>query len=1082
MKKLLIVMLAVVLVPAAAFAQQSGMRGEVTDNTGGILPGVTVEACSEALIEGCRVAITDGAGIYFITSLQAGIYSVTMSLPGFSTYVQEEIIVAAQFTQEVNGQLAVGGVEETITVTGESPIVDTVSSSRTETFTREIFDALPSTRNTETLGYLAQGVRIRNPDVGGLGGHNKIHSRGLTVHHTTAQLDGMQTDNADCDFCGGGKNLNPGYAAEFAMTTSSNNAETQTGGFRINLIPREGGNTQSGNAYIGFAGIHLQADNIDQNLISRGFGSGDKIVYNEEINPSWGGPILRDRLWFFSSVRFTKRYTAVANTEWPDSELMREFLPDLIGEQGISEGWGRSLGLRLTGQVTERMKVSAFFQRSFSLTGRGLTGWDWENVTLEPLEGSRHRNPDSQRPYLAQLKWTYTPSSRTLIELGYMTNNGGGTLSNQPDTPITRRLGAGRNLIPLPAPDDLIQCIVTPCFQPMSYDQTRPYFTDGVRRQDDTLRQRWGGDGWQWNMAFPKFTKIPQGSFSYVTGSHNFKTGFQAMSGRVGGQLTALGGFFDMAYRQGVPNNVNIANERLDSTWGTEYSFYAQDTWTKDRLTINLGIRNDNFNTGIDMWRAEGGIPASRFKHARIFDSAVIDEVRPRDWSPRFSIVYDLFGDAKTAVKFSANRYTKRYVTGLGARYHPVGWGWDWRPWADCSLLPSSKIPGGLQVFSGQTQNCPTQGMLMGEGFSQAEADFYLSTNADGIAQDHEIGRRGNLNVFTETPPTESPTRSGNRIDENLKREANVEYSASIQHEILPRVSVTFAYYYRTFFNVPKSVNAALPQCDPFLAVAGTQCGAYDTIPITFNDRFGVLPAYNGEVINVFNRRPEFENIVNDIVDSNTDRNGARYQAYELSFQARLPNGGTAFGGWTGHQHSQNSCALDNPNGGNITPMINGEWRFQQGGRFCNQIEPDKSVIPWAGMPFRHDFKFFAVYPLPYDFQVSGGVQIYSGDESQVMYQVQPGDFDASVTQTFSPTIVVNAPGEIYDEYWEQVDFNIRKHFRLRGVEYTAQIDVFNALNNNSILRGITTYSNVLFNPIQVIAGRVTKIAIQVNW
>ena len=1080
MKKLFVVMLAVALLPAAVFAQQSGMRGEVSDNTGGVLPGVTVEACSPVLIEGCRVAISDGAGIYFITNLQPGTYGVTMSLPGFSTFVQEEITVPAQFVSEVNGALAIGGVEETITVTGESPVVDTVQSSRTETFTREIFDALPTTRSTQSLGYLAQGTRLARPAVGGFG-NPKIHSRGLTTHHTTTHLDGMQVDQVDCDFCGGGKNIDPGLGAEFAMTTSSATAEVQTGGFRINVIPREGGNTQSGHAYIGFSGIHLSNSNIDSNLMAQGISTGNQTVFHEEFNPSWGGPILRDRLWFFASSRWTRRYTAVANTEWPDSPLMREALPDLIGEQGIQEGWGRTIALRLTGQITERQKASVFFERSFSMTGRILQGWGWENVTLEPLEGSRHRANNNTRRYLAQVKYTYTPSSRTLVEFGYSERNGGGWLVNQPDTPITRRSGAGRNLVP-DVPDDLLQCIVTPCFQPLSYDQTRAYFTDGIRRQDNVLRTRWGGDGHVWNMAFPGFAKIPQGSFSYVTGSHNFKTGFQFMRSARGQQLTALGGFFDLSYRQGIPTDVHIANESVSSTWGREYSFYAQDTWTMDRLTINLGVRNDNFNTGNDMWRATGGIPASRFKHARLFESDVIEEIRPRDWSPRFSIVYDLFGDAKTAVKFSANRYTRRYTEGLGSRYHPVGWGWDGRRWADCSLLPSSAIPGGLQVFSGQIQNCPTQGMLMSEGFTQAEADFYLSTNGDGIAQDHEIGRRGNTNVFTDIPPTEAPTRAGNRIDGNLKRESNVEYTASIQHEILPRTSVTFAYYYRTFFNIPQSLNAALPLCDPYSAVAGQLCGAYNVVPVTFTDSFGVLPQYSGSTFNVFNRSSEFETLAPDVVDTNSSRNGARYQAYELSFQTRLPNGGTAFGGWTGHQHAQDSCGVENPNGGTVINMISGEDRTQQGGRFCSQINPELSPTPWDGMPFRHDFKFFAVYPLPGDFQVSGGVQAYSGQEKWAAYQVQPGDFPASVVQTFGTTVNLNAPGELYEEYWQQVDFNIRKHFRFRGVEYTAQLDVFNALNDNSVLRSINNYSTVLFRPLEIIQGRVTKIAVQVNW
>ena len=155
MRKLLLITLAVTLIPTAAFAQQSGMRGEVTDNTGGVLPGVTVEACSPRLIEGCRVAITDGAGIYFITSLTPGIYSVTMTLPGFSTFVQEEIELwrSSPARSTVISRLAAW--EETITVTGESPIVDTVAAQRTETFSRELFDALPSTRiygNTRVFG------------------------------------------------------------------------------------------------------------------------------------------------------------------------------------------------------------------------------------------------------------------------------------------------------------------------------------------------------------------------------------------------------------------------------------------------------------------------------------------------------------------------------------------------------------------------------------------------------------------------------------------------------------------------------------------------------------------------------------------------------------------------------------------------------------------------------------------------------------------------------------------------------------------------------------------------------------------
>ena len=779
MKKLFVVMLAVALLPAAVFAQQSGMRGEVSDNTGGVLPGVTVEACSPVLIEGCRVAISDGAGIYFITNLQPGTYGVTMSLPGFSTFVQEEIIVPAQFVSEVNGALAIGGVEETITVTGESPVVDTVQSSRTETFTREIFDALPTTRSTQSLGYLAQGTRLARPAVGGFG-NPKIHSRGLTTHHTTTHLDGMQVDQVDCDFCGGGKNVDPGLGAEFAMTTSSATAEVQTGGFRINVIPREGGNTQSGHAYIGFSGIHLSNSNIDSNLMAQGISTGNQTVFHEEFNPSWGGPILRDRLWFFASSRWTRRYTAVANTEWPDSPLMREALPDLIGEQGIQEGWGRTIALRLTGQITERQKASVFFERSFSMTGRILQGWGWENVTLEPLEGSRHRANNNTRRYLAQVKYTYTPSSRTLVEFGYSERNGGGWLVNQPGHANHAAVGrrpqprAGRSRRPASVHRDAVLPAAELRPDPGVLHRWDPAagqrLTDAVGRRRSCVEH-----------GVPGVREDPTGVVLVCDGVAQLQDRLPVHALRPWAAAHRAGRLLRSVLPPGHPHR--CAHRQRVGVLDVGAGIQLLRAGHVDDGPVDDQPRRPerHFNTGNDMWRATGGIPASRFKHARLFESDVIEEIRPRDWSPRFSIVYDLFGDAKTAVKFSANRYTRRYTEGLGSRYHPVGWGWDGRRWADCSLLPSSAIPGGLQVFSGQIQNCRPQGMLMSEGFTQAEADFYLSTNGDGIAQDHEIGRRGNTNVFTDIPPTEAPTRAGNRIDGNLKRESNVEYTASIQ-------------------------------------------------------------------------------------------------------------------------------------------------------------------------------------------------------------------------------------------------------------------------------------------------------------
>ena len=146
------------LLPAVVTAQ-SAIAGQITDNTGAVLPGVTVEAASPVLIEKVRTAVTDGQGRYTIVDLRPGTYRVSFSLPGFRTAVREQLELPSDFTATVSMQLAVGTLEESLTVTAESPVVDVQSSSRTTVIDRELLDALPTPRNTQSFGYLAPGVR-----------------------------------------------------------------------------------------------------------------------------------------------------------------------------------------------------------------------------------------------------------------------------------------------------------------------------------------------------------------------------------------------------------------------------------------------------------------------------------------------------------------------------------------------------------------------------------------------------------------------------------------------------------------------------------------------------------------------------------------------------------------------------------------------------------------------------------------------------------------------------------------------------------------------------------------------------------
>ena len=153
---------------APAAAQDSGIAGAVNDNTGGVLPGVTVEAASPALIEGSRVAVTDAQGRYAFTALRPGVYTVTFSLTGFTTVVREGIELTAGFTAPVNVELGVGALEETITVSGQSPVIDVQRVQELSVVTKDVLDSLPMSKDWGAIGALTVGVAPESQDVGGV--------------------------------------------------------------------------------------------------------------------------------------------------------------------------------------------------------------------------------------------------------------------------------------------------------------------------------------------------------------------------------------------------------------------------------------------------------------------------------------------------------------------------------------------------------------------------------------------------------------------------------------------------------------------------------------------------------------------------------------------------------------------------------------------------------------------------------------------------------------------------------------------------------------------------------------------------
>ena len=1080
--KTLLVGTAAALLPTAGFAQ-SALTGEVTDNTGGVLPGVTVEAASPVLIEGSRVAITDGTGRYTVVGLDPGIYTVTMTLPGFSTFVQEGIEVQASTNVTINGQLSVGALEETVTVSGEAPVVDVQSAARTEVLQRDTIDALPTPRNTQSIGYLAQGVRLTRPDVGGAQMMEQVRmsAHGANARHTTMQVDGMMVNSQMADGLIMNYN-NQALSQEMAVSTSGSPAEVSAGGLRLNMIPKDGGNQISGSTYVGFTlNRSWQADNFTQNLRDLGLESNQGISNIHDINPAIGGPILQDRLWYFGSFRaisvdeiYPGGFVPTFRSDATAAEIDDYFLnfsrdhPAVTSvEDAVSNQYVRSGLFRLTSQVTPRNKVSAYLDRIFKAKDREFV------AGTEPIRAGSHRNPDHANYHTFQAKWTSTISSRALLEVGYSQVYERLLIESQP-LELLQQVDPNATELRHPTPNDVRICIATPCYHPADYNQTGPWFAD-TRIYDvgrsTTLDNYWG-DVW----ITPSDRFYPNAAFSYVTGSHNFKVGMQWSLGNDGDTRDRNAQLMPV-YREGVPEQVRVFN--TPTSWNTfvraDRGIYVQDTWTRDRLTINAGVRFEQFRSESNTFRAGLNLPAGRFIDARN-SPAFGQEPYWNDVAPRLSVVYDLFGDARTALKFSANKFMRPYASGHAERYSPYLERWEGRDWLDCALDPA--------IHTTSNVACATADQL---GGLPASPEFYLRTNGDGIAQDHEIGEVGNTAVFS----SGALPSAGSRPADDLQREYNWEYSVSLQHEIAPRVSVTAAYYRRVFSDIEQRSNEGLVSCpDPSNVTPGVACGDWMPFVVNFDDPTGRLAhlnsvgqgveLYSGQFIG-FNRISNADFLTQygrsyrtDNLDVTSDVNRNYYNGFELSLQARLPNGGTVFGGWTMHQHVQDTCGLTaNPNGVFQEDLIRDDEDILRGGQFC-----DQSAL---GIPFRNDFKLFGAYPLPYDFELSGSVQAYSGAERELRWTI-PASYYPDGQRTTSSAIQLFAPGTNYFDYWTQVDIAIRKIIRLGNYESSVQADIYNLMNASAIVDENDAYGSGYGRPTRLLQGRLLRLAFQVKW
>ena len=621
-----------ILVPSAWAQQSSGIAGVVRDSGGLAMPGVTVEAASPALIEKVRTVTTDGEGRYNVVDLRPGAYTISFTLAGFSTVKREGVVLGSGFTATVNVAMSVGAIAETITVTGASPVVDTQTVRQQETLSTKDLESLPSGNiGLQTLAYVTPGFAATQADVGGT--RDTWSAQGnYTFYHgktgTRASYDGFRNQYFIGAASGVGYVTDSGNIEELQLETTGMGADSGSGSTSLNVIPRSGSNVFRGGIDGYYSNANMQSANIDDNLRSFGINSSAEVQRIYRAGAQLGGPIKRDKLWFFAAIgRWGSRvnqpgayYNALQGKSGNPVTPTLFYAPDL-SRPAASFDWFRNNSLRTTWQASARQRVNVYFdiQKSCRCTTGPFTGanaiesergWDWWPSGV--VQGT----------------WTMPVTSKILLEAG-----GSWQVANWVN-----------------------------------------FAEEGVTRDDRSILElstnfRYGATSLLTAPIARTGRSAERFSMTYVTGTHNIKVGIgdeQAFNDESRSRNNSDGLNYD--FLNGKPNRIQYQAEPFlqQERQNVELGIFAQDAWTIKRVTLNLGLRLDYLSMGF---------PAADLAAGLYVPARHVDELKgiPQwtDVNPRMGVAWDVFGSGRTAVKASFGRFNQLSRSDLTRRFHP---------------------------------------------------------------------------------------------------------------------------------------------------------------------------------------------------------------------------------------------------------------------------------------------------------------------------------------------------------------------------------------------------------------------------
>jgi Carboxypeptidase regulatory-like domain len=679
----ILILSSLAVVPSIAFAQGS-IVGTVRDPSGGVLPGVTVEASSPVLIEKTRSVITSGIGQYAIEDLRPGTYTLTFTLNGFATFKREGIELTGSFIATVNAEMKVGGVAETVTVSGETPTVDVTSTRNQQVISGQTVAEIPSSRQYSAFTQLVPAINVQGNDVGGNspGLYSVFQIHGGRRNEGQVQLDGMSAGYQGMGVSGYVPEV--GNSQEVVFNLSGGLGEANTGGPQMNIIGKQGGNMFAGSFFINGTGSGLQGKNLSADLIAKGLTATNSFKRVWDVNPSLGGPIVRDKLWFFATYRYQYNDQYVASmfvnknagdpTKWT-------YDPDFT-QQAYNDGRWRNTSARLTWQPTPRNKINAWSAVQYSClpcdNGGDGVGLGFGGAIRSPEAYTRGENHPS---WLTQLNWTSPVTSRLLLEVNAQLGTYFWWGANQKNA-------FDKTLIPV---------------------QENAGAFPGINYRSAP----WSGH--------TGFTNIVQGAASYVTGSHSAKFGGRYLKN----DSTFPKNFYNDTQLKYFFNNGEPSSVTVDLDQGSQQAqqqslvaLYAQDRWTVGRLSLQGGLRFEHLS---DHFPQQQMGPNYLVPNPIIFPEQD-GPLHQKELMPRFGASYDVFGNGKTAVKFFLGRYATTFNTvDEWANYSPAGLGHfvsedNQRPWTDanhnyvvdCNLLnpaPNGECDGGNPSFGKEVNN-----------------------------------------------------------------------------------------------------------------------------------------------------------------------------------------------------------------------------------------------------------------------------------------------------------------------------------------------------------------------------------------